>query len=99
MSFQINAVQATPEGERIVVRIQRKGPFALIDVVDRGPGIPPEKRKEMFNPFVTTKKGGTGLGLPIIKKIVEAHEGKVEILDHAGTGTTFRLSFPCNPAR
>jgi PAS domain S-box-containing protein len=90
----MNAVQASPEGERVVVRTRKKGAFVLIDVSDRGPGIPPEKRKEIFYPFMTTKKGGTGLGLPIIKKIVEAHEGKVEILEDTGVGTTFRLSFP-----
>ena len=90
----INAIQASPEGERIFIRTQRKGTFLLIDVIDRGAGIPPEMRKEIFYPFITTKKEGTGLGLPIIKKIVEAHEGKVEILDSGGIGTTIRLSFP-----
>ncbi len=90
----MNAVQASPEEGAVVVRTGRKGLFVLVDVSDQGPGIPPEKRKEVFYPFVTTKKGGTGLGLPIIKKIMEAHRGKVEIFDSSDMGTTFRLSLP-----
>jgi signal transduction histidine kinase len=90
----MNAIQASPEDDEIIVRVRRKGSFLLVDIVDRGPGIPPAKRKEVFYPFITTKKGGTGLGLPIIKKIMEAHDGKAEILDNAGTGITFRMSFP-----
>jgi signal transduction histidine kinase len=47
---------------------------------DHGPGIPPEKKEGVFPPFFTAKKDGTGLGLPIVKKIVEAHKGRIEIL-------------------
>jgi signal transduction histidine kinase len=65
-----------------------------IEVIDRGCGIPCDDRKEVFSPFFTTKKEGTGLGLPIVKKIVEAHHGKVEILDNPEKGVTFRTLIP-----
>jgi signal transduction histidine kinase len=89
-----NATQASPEGETVRIRCYEKGKSLVIDVTDRGPGIPSDKRQEVFSPFYTTKKEGTGLGLPIIKKIVEAHEGRTAILDNPGSGITFRVEIP-----
>lgn len=57
-------------------------------------GIPPEKEEEVFLPFFTTKSDGTELGLPIAKKIVEAHGGKLEVREGAVKGATFRVSLP-----
>lgn len=92
-----NAVGASPEGESVTVYCHQKGQNLIIDVTDRGCGIPYEKREEIFLPFVTTKHGGTGLGLPIVKKIVEAHQGSLKILDNPDKGLTFRMAIPILP--
>jgi signal transduction histidine kinase len=89
-----NAVEASPEGATVTVCTAQKGAGVLIEVVDSGAGIPPEKKDEIFRPFVTTKRGGTGLGLPIAKKIVEAHQGRLEVLDTPDRGVTARVTLP-----
>ncbi|HNO09409.1 MAG TPA: HAMP domain-containing sensor histidine kinase, partial [bacterium] len=66
----------------------------VIRISDTGPGIPEDVLPQIFKPFVTTKKHGTGLGLPIVKSIVEAHGGKVQIETRIGSGTTFIFTFP-----
>lgn len=67
---------------------------AVVEIGDRGPGIPPEVQQQLFNPFFTTKDGGTGLGLPISMRIVEEHGGAVEVQSQMGQGTTFRVLLP-----
>lgn len=89
-----NAIQASPKGETVMVNLHRRKREIIFDVVDCGCGIPLDKRSEIFSPFVTTKREGTGLGLPIVKKIVEAHDGRVEVLDNPGAGVTFRVVLP-----
>lgn len=87
-----NAIEASPEGCRVVVRLYHSSDGdLLLDVVDSGCGIPDQKRKEVLNPFFTTKKEGTGLGLPIVKKIVDAHGWTLQILDNQGRGTICRI--------
>jgi two-component system sporulation sensor kinase A len=66
----------------------------VIDVRDLGSGIAEDRKELIFSPFFTTKKEGTGLGLPIVKKIAEAHDGSLEILDNSDRGVTFRLILP-----
>ena len=61
---------------------------------DKGGGVPPEKLKDLFLPFKSSKKGGTGLGLAEVHKIVTLHEGKIDVESRAGEGTSFRLVFP-----
>jgi len=95
INLVINAVQASPEGETVIVRSHYKGENLAIDIVDQGSGIPSEKREEIFYPFVSTKKEGTGLGLAIVRKIIEAHKGQVRIFDNpAQKGVTFRVLIP-----
>ncbi len=89
-----NAIEASPEGETVVVRTRHEGDAALFDVVDRGPGISPEHRGKIFTPFFTTKKHGTGLGLAIVFKIVEAHGGEVKVRETSEPGVTFGVSLP-----
>ena len=88
-----NAIEASPEGETVRIRYRRLGKDAAVNVSDEGPGIASEIRKEIFLPFFTTRTGGTGLGLPIVKKIIEAHEGSLEVLN-TSRGATFRLTLP-----
>lgn len=94
INLVMNGVQASPEGGAVTVfpYLQKKN--LVIDVMDHGQGIPPGKRAEIFTPFYTTKKDGTGLGLPIVKKIIEAHRGDLEILDNPEGGTIFRVKLP-----
>ena len=92
-----NAVQASPEGGIVSVSIYQKETQCIIDVSDHGCGIPLGKREYIFVPFFTTKREGTGLGLPIAKKIVEAHGGHMEVVDNPEKGITFRIFIPITP--
>jgi two-component system sensor kinase FixL len=89
-----NAVQAMPKGGEIRYRFAEKDGFAILTVTDTGSGIPENLRSRLFRPFFTTKTRGTGLGLPICQKIMEAHGGSITISSTPGKGTVVRLSFP-----
>ena len=65
-----------------------------ISFTDNGPGIAPERIEEIFEPFFTTKGNGTGLGLPITKKIIEGHGGTVKVESEPGCGATFKVLLP-----
>jgi two-component system sensor histidine kinase HydH len=91
-----NAVQASKSGDPVKLKAIAQGGEVAIEVSDRGDGIPERKRCEIFTPFYTTKKGGTGLGLAIVKKIVEAHHGRLELMDNPDRGVTFRIVLPKN---
>src|SRR5208283_5761837 len=80
--------QASPEGGIVTVSSYQKESQCIIDVSDHGCGIPLDKRESIFAPFFTTKREGTGLGLPIAKKIVEAHGGHMEVADNLEKGIT-----------
>ncbi len=94
LNLVTNAIEATPNGRPVRLESRKKGRSLIVEVKDCGCGIPAEQRKDIFAPFFTTKKEGTGLGLPIVKKIAEAHQGRVEILDNPEGGVTFRLVLP-----
>jgi signal transduction histidine kinase len=66
----------------------------VVEIEDSGPGIPPELKEQIFNPFVTTKKSGVGLGLAIVSKIVDAHGGSLKLVSEPGHGACFRVEFP-----
>jgi signal transduction histidine kinase len=72
-------------------------PPVAVDLVirDDGPGIPAEVREKIFHPFVTTKKGGSGIGLAMARKIVECHHGLIDVTSSPGEGTAFRIRIPC----
>jgi nitrogen-specific signal transduction histidine kinase len=69
-------------------------PSIVIDVLDDGPGVPAELSDRIFNPFFTTKTTGSGLGLPIVRKIVDAHDGRIDLSSEPGRGTRFRVTLP-----
>lgn len=94
INLVVNAVQASPEGETVTVACHQEQGRMVIDVSDRGSGIAEDRRELIFSPFFTTKKEGTGLGLPIAKKIAEAHDGSLEILNNPDRGVTFRVTLP-----
>jgi signal transduction histidine kinase len=97
LNVLLNGLQAMPNSGSLTVRASvertRSAEFARVDVVDTGPGIPPEVRGRIFEPFFTTKTSGTGLGLAIVKRILEAHHGEVSV-ESGPDGTTFTLRLP-----
>jgi signal transduction histidine kinase len=72
-------------------------PTVIIDLADDGPGMPPDIAEKIFNPFFTTKAQGSGLGLAIVRKIVDAHDGRIDMTTADGRGTRFRLTLPVQP--
>jgi signal transduction histidine kinase len=94
INVAVNAVQAMPRGGRMTVRTRRDGDEALVEVEDTGAGIPDEVRERIFEPFFTTKASGTGLGLAVVKRIVEGHGGAIDVRSTPGSGTVFALRFP-----
>jgi len=97
-----NANEAAP-GRPILIQLRRcqtkkeKAASVQIDIVDEGPGVPPEMREQVFEPFYTTKFTGRGLGLPMVSGIAKQLSGSVEILDHVDGGSLVRLLIPLSP--
>jgi two-component system sensor histidine kinase PilS (NtrC family) len=94
-----NAEQALATQGRIAVRLAREedsqvGSQIWIEVADDGPGVAPQERERIFEPFVTSKEKGTGLGLATVHKIVEAHGGSIELACPDGGGSRFRVRLP-----
>jgi len=91
-----NAIQASPFGEPVIVRSLVKGECIVIDIVDHGRGLAAEQKENIFIPFFTTKKEGIGLGLAMVKNIVSAHGGEVQVFDNLPpeAGVTFRVILP-----
>jgi len=89
-----NAVQASPAGGEVLLVARWQDSELRLEVRDQGPGVPPEHRECLGTPFFTTKKGGTGLGLSIVKKIAEAHGGRLEVSNCDPCGAVFSLVLP-----
>jgi signal transduction histidine kinase len=92
-----NAAQASAPDAPITVVTRMIGEEAEVSVIDRGCGIPPDKIETIFNPFVTTKKTGVGLGLAIVAKIVDGHRGRMAVESAPGKGSAFRIYLPIKP--
>ncbi len=89
-----NAMQAMSKGGTLTVQTGETPEAVWVSVGDTGGGIPQEQLNRIFEPFYTTKKKGSGLGLMIVQRIVRAHNGRIELESHIGRGTTFRLWLP-----
>ncbi|MEO0184821.1 MAG: ATP-binding protein [candidate division WOR-3 bacterium] len=89
-----NACEVSNQNQQIFINTGYDDKFGWIDITDKGPGITKKDLKKIFVPFYTTKKGGTGLGLSIAQRIIEAHNGKIEVSSRIGKGTTFRILLP-----
>jgi PAS domain S-box-containing protein len=89
-----NAAQAMTTGGILTLQTGETSDDVWISVTDTGGGIPQEQINRIFEPFYTTKKKGTGLGLMIVQRIVRAHNGRIELDSHVGRGTTFRIWLP-----
>jgi two-component system NtrC family sensor kinase len=89
-----NALQAAPEGGHVGVRTEPAGRRGVLEVSDDGPGIAPAARARLFEPFFTTREGGTGLGLFVSYGIVERHGGTIEAADASPRGARFTVTLP-----
>jgi two-component system sensor histidine kinase HydH len=92
-----NALEAIPPGQsdgRVLVHLFMEGDRAAVEVVDNGVGIGADEREKIFLPFFTTKPSGTGLGMAIVKKIVDLHNGDIMLESSPGRGTRVRISLP-----
>ena len=92
VNLLVNAIHAMPEGGRLELATRTRGAEVWCEVADTGPGLAPEIARHLFQPFMTTKRKGMGLGLSICRTIVEAHGGKIWVEDRAGGGTVFRFT-------
>jgi signal transduction histidine kinase len=90
----MNAAQAMTGQGSLQVKITASDSKCRVDVIDHGPGMPPEVREKAFDAFFTTKHRGTGLGLPIARRVVEAHGGTIHIDLPATGGTTVSIVLP-----
>jgi PAS domain S-box-containing protein len=86
-----NSIEAMDKHRELRINFSPAGKMIVTEISDIGKGIPEEDMKNLFIPFFSTKPRGTGLGLPIVKKIVEEHKGKIEIRSEKGVGTTCRV--------
>jgi|LakMenE01Jun11ns_1017448.scaffolds.fasta_scaffold9956933_6 signal transduction histidine kinase len=93
-----NAMEAMPDGGQLVVRTHAVPRGIALDLIDTGCGMDDNTAMHMFEPFYSTKSGGSGLGLPTARKIIEAHGGRIAVQSAVGRGTKFILEFP-TPAR
>jgi nitrogen fixation/metabolism regulation signal transduction histidine kinase len=90
-----NAVTMMPAGHTALrISVTRSGPHVVLRVSDNGPGIAPEHRARVFEPYFTTRREGTGLGLALVKNVVLLHGGDVAVESQAGAGTTFTIRLP-----
>lgn len=93
-----NAFEAMADGGQFVVRTYSTPRGVALDLIDTGCGMDDGTALHMFEPFYSTKNGGSGLGLPTARKIIEAHGGRISVQSEVGQGTKFMLEFP-TPAR
>lgn len=89
-----NAVQVSPAGAEVVIRTRGTEGGASLEVADTGPGIPATDRAQLFDMFFSKRAGGVGLGLTLVRQIVEAHGGEIDVESEAPGGTTFRVTLP-----
>jgi signal transduction histidine kinase len=98
LNVTLNAVQAMPKGGVLTVRARRERDQVVVEISDTGNGIPAEVRHRIFEPFFTTKATGTGLGLAVVKRIMDAHRGDIAVESEPGSGTRFTLRLPVDEA-
>jgi len=94
MNLLLNAIEASDESSEISVSLRASDSKAEIVIADRGQGIAAEDLERIFDPFYSTKASGTGLGLAVVKAIVENHNGAIKISSRPGSGTQVSVSFP-----
>jgi len=94
LNLFINAAQAMEQGGELIVRTAVHDSMLQIDVIDTGPGISIEDQEKIFVPYYTKRSGGTGLGLPTCRRIVEEHQGVIKLVSEPGKGSNFIILLP-----
>ena len=94
LNILLNAIQSMPGGGRILVEISVNDQRVSIHFDDDGQGIPPENINKIWDPFFTTKEQGTGLGLGIVKNIIESHGGSIQIVNRPVSGARVTVELP-----
>ena len=100
LNLMLNAVQVLEgkEGANLRLTLTTQDGFVKIQVRDNGPGIEQERLETIFRPYWSSRAGGTGLGLPVTRRIVEAHHGEISVQSTPGEGTCFEIVLPDAPA-
>ncbi len=94
LNLLLNALQATPAGGTVEIAAARDGAQLSIEIRDSGEGVAPERIERVFDVFFTTREGGTGLGLPIARRIIDEHGGSLVLESAPGRGTVARILLP-----
>jgi two-component system, NtrC family, sensor histidine kinase HydH len=94
LNLVLNAEHAMPEGGELILTTRRQGRWNRLDVVDTGVGMTEEVRSRIFDAFFSTRAGGSGLGLPTTRKIIEAHGGAIDVQSDLGKGSQFSVRLP-----
>lgn len=98
LNLFLNAEAAMGKGGELILRTRLDGKDVVLDIVDTGPGIPLDRRELVFRPFYSTRRDGSGLGLPTARRIIEAHGGRLLLDSEPGRGTVFHVRLPQAPA-
>ncbi len=91
-----NAIEACHGKGHVVVRVAPKAPGVFLEVEDDGPGVPAHMVEEIFKPFRSSKQYGTGIGLAFCRKVVETHDGTIDLVMRPGQGACFRIGLPAD---
>lgn len=94
-----NALQVSPPGTPVQLKVAKETGGLLFVVADRGAGVPADLRERIFEPFVSGRTQGTGLGLAVVSRVAELHGGRAEVADRPGGGSEFSLWLPDEPAK
>ena len=94
LNLMLNAVQAMPEGGELILGARADGRYVLIEVIDTGTGMSAETASQIFDAYFTTKRGGTGLGLAMARRVIEAHDGRIGVESEEGKGSRFWIRLP-----
>ncbi len=97
LNLIINAQQAMPDGGQLVVRTRPSGDEVTIDLIDTGCGMDTKTLEHLYDAFYSTKRGGSGLGLAMTRKIIQAHRGRMTVQSEPNCGTQFTLALPSLP--
>src|SRR5206468_3812143 len=94
INLVMNAIQAMPQGGELIVKTSKWREYAQVEVIDTGTGMTPEVAARCFDVYYSTKKTGTGLGLPTARRIVHEHDGTLTVTSEAGKGSCFTIRLP-----
>jgi len=94
VNLLMNAIQILPEGGQVALQLEADDSHAHMTVADNGPGVPPAQQDHLFEAFFTQRAGGVGLGLAVVKQIIEAHDGTISYSTSPWQGAQFNLSLP-----